>query len=278
MAWPLGVCSWSLQPDSPARLAEALQELNLSRVQLALDPIRTGAWDQAQTVAALHDAGVTIASGMMMMAGEDYTTLDTIAETGGVRPDATWSDNLAAAHANAEIAQRLRLPLVTFHAGFFPEGADDPERAKIIERTSAIAKAFTSRGVRVALETGQETAASLLQVLDALDEQVAVNFDPANMILYGKGDPIEAVRALAPHIQQVHIKDATPTTNPGTWGTETPAGQGAVDWAAFFAELHAARFTGGLMIEREGGDSRLADIRQAAQLVSQMTAARGMLG
>ena len=79
----LGVCSWSLRPETPAELAERVRATGLGTVQLALDPSRTGAWSLEDTRAELEAAGTTIASGMMATRGEDYSTLETIRRTGG---------------------------------------------------------------------------------------------------------------------------------------------------------------------------------------------------
>lgn len=268
MTWPLGVCSWSVRPASPDELVSAVRALGLSRVQLALDPIRTGAWDEDQTLRALDKAGVTIASGMMAMAGEDYSTLESIRLTGGVRPDATWSVNLEAAVDNADLAARLGVSLVTFHAGFIPHDPSDPERGAMLSRVGMLTEMFAEQGVRVALETGQETAGTLLDALREIEAPtLGVNFDPANMILYGVGDPIAAVRELAPRLAQVHIKDAVPASAAGEWGREVAVGEGAVDWTRFFSTLRAVGFRGELMIEREAGEDRVGDIRRAAALV-----------
>lgn len=262
----LAVCSWSLQPTGPADLAAKVADCGLDAIQLALDPVRTREWDESETVRTLAESGITAVSGMMGAKGEDYSTLDTIKATGGVRPDATWPDNLAAADANADLAARLGLPLVTFHAGFLPHDPTDPERARMLDRLAQIIDLFKDRGVRVAFETGQESADTLLDVLAELPG-AGVNFDPANMILYAMGDPIDALRKLAPHVAQIHIKDAKPTTTPGTWGSEVPAGTGAVDWDAFFGVYREAGLACDLVIEREAGDSRIADVRAAATLV-----------
>ncbi len=268
----LAVCSWSLQPGSPSDLVRDLNACGVSAVQLAIDPIRTGAWDEAETRHLLRDADIQIVSGMMATEGEDYSTLDTIRITGGLRPDSTWQANLRAAEDNAELASRLGLDLVTFHAGFIPHERDDPEYRTILGRLRTIADIFDARGIRVALETGQETAPVLMAALEDLDHpSVGINFDPANMILYAMGDPVEAIRSLAPYIMQVHIKDAIPTETPGMWGTEVPAGTGAVDWSAFF-EVIATRLPEiTLVIEREAGTQRVEDIRTAATLVAQYT-------
>lgn len=223
----------------------------------------------------LGQAGITALSGMMSMAGEDYTTLESIARTGGVRADGAWHANFKAAGRNAEIAKELGLTLVTFHAGFLPHGPsreEQGERAKMIERLRQLAEVFGSRGVRVALETGQETADTLLSVLRDVNaglgeaRRVGVNFDPANMILYGMGDPITALRALRAHVVQVHVKDAVATTTPGTWGEEVRVGTGRVDWKAFFGELGEGAACDAA-IEREAGESRVEDVRAARVLV-----------
>jgi len=223
----------------------------------------------AATAAALTDAGIGVASGMLAFPSEDYRTLDSIRRTGGVVPDAAWPRNLAAAQEAAGIARELGLPLVTLHAGFIPHSASDPLRGAVLDRVRAIAEPFLSRGIRVGLETGQESAETLLEVLAALgEERIGVNFDPANMILYGMGDPVRALEALAPHVLQVHLKDALPAVHEGEWGTEVPAGEGAVDWPAFFDVLQRRLPGVGIMIERESGESRVEDIRKAAGLAA----------
>ena len=138
-------------------------------MQLALDPIRTGSWDEEQTGDALGDAGIRIVSGMMAMRGEDYSTLESIRRSGGVRPDETWEDNLRAAEQNADLAARLGIGLVTFHAGFVPEERGDPERGVLVRRLIRLNAVFSSRGVVMGLETGQETARNLWGLLDELD-------------------------------------------------------------------------------------------------------------
>jgi sugar phosphate isomerase/epimerase len=270
----VGVCSWSLRPASPVELAESVRACGLARVQLALDPLRTGRWDVQQTADTLAAAGVALESGMLQTHGEDYSSLAAIRDTGGLRPDETWSKNLEAARANARLARRLGLELVTFHAGFLPEERGDPERAKLIGRLRTCCEVFADEGVRLGFETGQETAPTLLGVLEDLDHPAAgVNFDPANMILYGMGDPVAALRTLAPHVRQIHVKDALPSRAPGQWGSEVRVGSGRVDWPAF---LELARGLGvAFLIEREAGERRVADIAAARTLVERELGAEG---
>jgi L-ribulose-5-phosphate 3-epimerase len=266
----LAVCSWSLQATTPHELTERLQATGISRVQLALDPLREdpAAWGNAATV--LDQAGITIISGMFGCVGEDYSTLETIRHTGGIAPDATWDQNLENIRATVGIATALGLKLVTFHAGFVPHDPADPGFFLMAGRLAEVAGIFAAADMEVGLETGQETADGLAALLEAIQQpNVVVNFDPANMLLYGKGDPIQAVRVLAPWIRQVHVKDAIPTSVPGTWGEEVTVGTGQVDWQAFFTTLAGVGFTGDIVIEREAGTQRVADIRQAREIVLQ---------
>lgn len=264
----IGVCSWSLRADGPAEMARIAAECGVEGVQIALDPIREGAQDPSEVISRIRSAGLKILSGMMATHGEDYSTLDSIRRTGGLRPDEHWAANLAAARQNAELAARLGLKLVTMHAGFIPEELVSPERARLIDRLGQVARIFESRGVTLGLETGQETADTLLEVLaEPALARVGVNFDPGNMILYGMGDPVEALRTLAARIVQIHIKDALPATRGGEWGAEVPAGQGAVNWPALLAAMDEAGLDVDLVIEREAGDDRPGDVKTARALL-----------
>jgi len=268
----LAVCSWSLQPTSPRDLIAKLQQTGVRRVQLALDPLRDEPAVWGNTPALLQEAGFEIVSGMFGCVGEDYSTLDSIRVTGGFAPDATWETNWQNIQATAGLASRLGLKLVTFHAGFLPHESSDPNFVKLKQRLVQTADTFHAHGISLGLETGQETADVLSEFLRQLAKpNLGVNFDPANMLLYDKGNPIEALRQLGPWIRQVHIKDARRTRVAGTWGEEVVAGAGEVDWAAFFAALAQVGFQGNLCIEREAGDQRIADIRSARELIERLS-------
>lgn len=269
----LGACSWSLKCDSPVDLARALGEVGASCVQLALEPLRTETWPIEETTTSLRRANIRIVSGMIGTKGEDYSTLQSIRETGGVRSDAHWLWNLTMAEESAAIAKKLGVKLVTFHAGFLPERKGDSLRRKMLGRIAQIADRFAAQGVKLALETGQETAETLLDVLKELAHpNVGINFDPANMILYDMGDPVAALDTLAPHVVQVHIKDALLTEDPGTWGSEVVVGTGDVDWESFFEVVREHKLACTFMIEREAGDTRVADMTAARELVEPLIA------
>jgi NAD(P)H-dependent FMN reductase/sugar phosphate isomerase/epimerase len=264
----LAVCSWSLQPDSPQALVKKLKEIGCSRVQLALDPLRDNPKVWGKTAELFKKEKIEIVSGMFGCVGEDYSTLETIRHTGGLVPDKTWKQNWINIGQSAELAAKLGLKSVTFHAGFLPHDKDDPDFAKLAARLRRVADLFAVKGIDLAFETGQESAGILREFLTQLNcPNVGVNFDPANMILYDKGNPIFALRVLAPWVKSCHLKDANRTKQPGTWGEEVPLGTGEVNWRAFFQTLAELNFAGNLCIEREAGTERVADIKTARKLV-----------
>ncbi|MDB6108431.1 MAG: asbF, partial [Pedosphaera sp.] len=199
------------------------------------------------------------------------TTLESIKRTGGVVPDETWEQNWRNIQAAAELAHQLGLKVVTFHAGFLPHEPRDATFQKLLQRITLIADLFSAQGIQLGFETGQETAETLRAFLQKLNRPgVGVNFDPANMLLYDKGDPIAALRVLGPWLKQCHIKDAVKTKVPGAWGEEVTVGTGQVDWRAFFQTIEQLRFQGDFAIEREAGEQRIEDIRAGRQYLDQI--------
>jgi len=132
-----------------------------------------------------------------------------------------------------------------------------------------LADAAAEKQITLLMETGQESSQELREFLQELNHPfVGVNFDPANMILYNKDEPAEAVRVLAPWIRHIHIKDAIRTKQPGTWGMEVPWGEGQVGGDSFLKALQEIDYQGTLAIEREAGDDRFGDIRLGVERLS----------
>ena len=266
----IGVCSWSYQ--RPLReVADEMAKIGVKGIDLALTPFVApdGRHGVEEGEEALAFAKAQFASGawrlfatMISFPQEDYSTLDTIRKTGGVVPDDSWPRNREIAAAAAELSGSLGAPYMLFHAGFLDE-SNPAAYAAYVERVSFVRDACAKAGVQLILESGQETAEDLARFLRDVPG-LYVNFDPANMILYGKGRPMEALETLVPWIRKIHVKDADATAVPGTWGTERPWGEGQVGGAAFIDALNGLGFTGNLTIEREGGDDRAGDIARAA--------------
>ena len=207
----------------------------------------------------------TISCTMVGFPQEDYSTLDRIRETGGIMPDDCWATNRAIVLDAIVRTTEAGVGLLSFHAGFI-DHKDAEGYQKFCVRIKELADAAQEKEVVLLMETGQETAQDLRSCLEELDHPaLGVNFDPANMILYGKGDPIEAVKTLAPWIKHVHIKDATASNTPGEWGAEVPWGDGEVEGGMFLQTLGEIGFSGTLAIEREAGDARADDIKLAVK-------------
>lgn len=264
----LAVCSWSLQPTDPRDLVEKVSRTGLNTIQIALDPLLAKPLVWGEIGETVSSAGMRLVSGMFGTIGEDYSSLESIRRTGGLVPDATWEANWENIQKHAQVAEALGLPLVTFHAGFLPANDTDPKFPILIDRLRRVADLFGERGIELGLETGQETAHTLEHFLQELDRpNVGVNFDPANMLIYNTGDPIESLVLLLPRLKQCHIKDASRPAESDDKGREEPVGVGEVNWRLFLITLRKARYEGSLVIERERGDNRIADIRRAAELV-----------
>lgn len=263
----VGVCSWSLRPKDMADLVRQLDLLGLDHVQLALGPLLDMSADErAAELKVLADADIAITAGMIGFAGENYTTISSIRLTGGIIPNDQWPTRRARAIAAAQLAAEMGLEMLSAHAGFIPPSRD-PNYTVIVERMGELAAELAKLNITLLMETGQERDNELLQFLNDLNARnVAVNFDPANMLLYGVGDPVEAIGILGRHIRHVHIKDAITSEQPGiVWGEEVPFGKGKVEVHAFLRALADIGYTGPLMIEREAGDNRLEDIRTAIE-------------
>lgn len=261
----IGVCSWSLRCKTIAETVSAVKELGLSHMQLALNGlINEGVPAIDDTIKLLEKEQVQLTAGMIGFAGEDYSTIATIRQTGGFMPDAEWDQRRRIVESAAKVGQRMRIGTISTHIGFVPS-SNEPGYEKMVGRVRDAADLFRACGLTLLMETGQESASELLQFLnDVARPNVGVNFDPANMILYGAGNPVDAIRILGRHVRHVHIKDATTSSKPGTlWGEEVPFGKGDVNPTAFIETLRFGGYCGPLVIEREAGQHRNADVQHA---------------
>src|SRR5438128_2276304 len=259
----VGVCSWSLQVKSVPELRKLLDRLGVNTVQIACGDPHHAAWQEGDHFPeAARAANFELTGAMLGFPGEDYTTPQTIQKTGGFGDPALRTERLERLQWALERTRALGLADLMLHAGFLPE-PNAPDRKPFLDTLTKAADLAKSKGVTLAFETGQETADLLRRTLDELKcSNVKVNFDPANMILYDKGDPIRAVEILGPDIRSVHVKDAIRTKVPGAWGEEVPLGKGEVNIRQFVKTLQKIGYQGSLCIEREVGDqeARLKDV------------------
>lgn len=259
----IGVCSWSLQVKSVPELKRLLDRLDIDVVQIACGDPHHAAWEEGDALPeAARAAGFRMTGAMLGFPGEDYTTPQTIQHSGGFGNPATRPERLERFAWALDRTLALGLTDLMLHAGFLPEPGD-PDRKPFLDALGKVSALAQAKGITVSFETGQETADLLRRTLDDLKcPNLKVNFDPANMLLYDKGDPLRAVEILGPDIRSVHVKDANRTKIPGTWGEEVPLGQGQVNIKAFVQTLKHVGYRGALCIEREVGnqEDRMADV------------------
>jgi sugar phosphate isomerase/epimerase len=189
----------------------------------------------------------------------------------GFIPPATRAEREARTLALSDFARTLGVPSIACHIGFVPHDQNHPDYVAVRAMVRRVCDRCAANGQTFALETGQEPAATLKQFLaDADRPNLKINFDPANMILYGTGDPIEALEVVKEHVVSVHCKDGDwpPKGVAGALGTEQPLGKGAVGMPRFVAKLKAIGYQGPLVIEREvHGDQQRLDILAAVELL-----------
>ncbi len=266
----IGVCSWSLQVTSVPELKGFMDRLGIDVVQLACGDPHHASWSEGEAMpAAAKAAGFRMSGAMLGFPGEDYTSPQTIEKTGGFGDPATRPERLQRFKWGLARTKELGLADIMLHAGFIPEpGAD--ARKPFLDTLAQVADLAKSAGVTVGFETGQESAALLRRTLDDLKApNLKVNFDPANMLLYDKDDPLEVLDLLAPDIKSVHLKDANRPTVKGTWGEEVPLGRGQTNTTAFVKALKRIGFRGPLCIEREVGtqEDRFRDIEHGVRFL-----------
>jgi sugar phosphate isomerase/epimerase len=208
--------------------------------------------------------------------GEDYADKPTVERTVGFIPTATREAREQRTYAVSDFAARLGVWSIACHIGFVPEDQTDANYVAVRELVRRICDHAARHQQVFALETGQEPAETLLSFIrDVNRPNLRINFDPANMILYGTGDPIEAWKILAPWVISVHAKD-------GDWpdkavkdalGKERPLGQGSVGMERFIDAVATSGFRGSLNVERETEDpaARLRDMREGVELIRKLT-------
>ncbi len=219
-----------------------------------------GVWSQA-----FRTAGMEVHTLFGVYEGESYADIETVRRTVGFVPKETRKVREERTLKLVNLAAALKVRGVATHIGCLPEDNQDPDYVAVLGMVRRIADTASRHGITFALETGQETADALLDFLFEVDrENVGVNFDPANMVLYGTGDPVEALETVGQHVLTVHCKDGIipSASTPGALGTEMPIGKGTVDFRAFLTILRKVGYEKPLFIERETDDpiARLKDI------------------
>ncbi|MFK7692735.1 sugar phosphate isomerase/epimerase family protein [Paenibacillus sp. HJGM_3] len=182
----------------------------------------------------------------------------------GLVPEAYRSERIEALKLWADFAVRIGAPAIITHCGFIPENMTDPAYPAVVEAIREVAEYCSRLGIGFWFETGQETPVVLLRTIERVGtSNLGINFDPANLILYGKGNPIDSLDVIGGYVRNIHVKDGLYPTNGNELGREVRAGLGKVNFPQFIRALQERGFNGELIIEREiHGDQQARDIRQ----------------
>lgn len=274
--WPVGVFT-SIDAGLGVNL-EVAREIGVPSIQIHAPHKETRTTEQARAfLAKINDYGIELTAVFGGFEGESYADIPTVEETVGLVPEQTRIARLKEMKEISDFATELNCDVIALHLGFVPHDTSCDVYHQSLDVARDLCGHAKSNGQNVHLETGQETADGLVQfIADTECDNLFVNFDPANMILYGAGEPIEALSKIGKLVRSVHCKDATWAKAPGVdWGAEVPLGEGAVDIKKYLETLKSIGYDGPLTIEREIPEEPVrqkAEIQHAFDLLEKLKA------
>jgi len=274
---PLGVLL-SIGPDFADRLRR-IKAAGFATIQL-VGPM--GEWladpKRSQVKQTIAESGLRVTSVAAIYERESYADIAAVRATVGLLPEATRAARIQDTKRCSDFANEVGAPNVSSHIGYIPEDRADPTYGALVAAVQEICDYLGRPRMSFCLETGQESAGLLRQFIgDVGRDNLKVNFDPANMIAYGTGDPMEALEVLAPWVRGVHCKDAVWPPGEGQLGEERPLGEGAVGMERFLAKLKEVGYEGPVTIEREvSGEQQMADFLRGKELLDRIKAKLGI--
>jgi len=246
-------------------------------IDLGLHSCQVCSWDPAvwtdqtggKLVAAAAKLGVNITTFWSGYPGPAVWNFIQGPATIGLVPPEHRAMRVEALKKAAAFAARFKLPSITTHVGFIPEDPSDPKFAGTVEALKQVAGRCAELGIGFWFETGQETPVTLLRTIEAVNTgNLGINLDGANLILYGKANPVDALDVFGKFVRDVHAKDGLYPTDGTKLGKEVPLGDGKVNFPVLVPKLKSLGFAGALTIEREiGGPQQILDIKKAISLL-----------
>jgi sugar phosphate isomerase/epimerase len=272
--WPIGVFT-SVDAGLGVKL-EVAKELGVPTIQLHAPHQQSRTKENAEKfLRRLKDFGITLTCVFGGFEGESYADIPTVSRTVGLVPAETRAARVAEMKEIADFAKQLNCSVVALHLGFVPHDAKSGLYQDVLAVTRDLCDHCKRNGQSLHLETGQEAADGLLQFIqDVGRDNLFINFDPANMILYGTGEPIAALKKVGRFVRSIHCKDGKWAKNPGQeWGQEVPLGEGDVGMENYLRTLKEIGYTGPLTIEREipqEPERQKAEIGHAVRLLTEL--------
>lgn len=269
---PLGVMT-NLR-DDPFEALRKVKEMGFPTCQLANPPDKYVYGEDAKKLTeevkkAIKETGIKISSVFIAFKGAKWNLTEGPV-TIGLIPEETRNVRVVHACAISNWAKEIGVKVVTSHMGFIPKDASEQKYKGFIEIMKAFVDFCASNGQVFAFETGQETPVVLRRTIDDIGaKNIGVNLDPANLLLYGMGTPMEGVKAFGEFIVNTHCKDGKmPEASDGRLGPEMPLGQGDVNFEELIPALYKIGFRGPLTIEREiSGEKQIKDILAAKKFL-----------
>jgi sugar phosphate isomerase/epimerase len=277
-SWPIGVFA-SVDAGLGVHL-DVAKELGIPTVQVHSPHAATRTKEAAtQFLGQCQAAGITITCVFGGFEGESYADIPTTVRTVGLVPASTRAPRAQEMKEISDFTKLLGCGAVGMHIGFVPSDRKSEDYLALLHTTRDLLDHVAKNGQNLHLETGQETAEHLLEFIHDVDRaNLFINFDPANMILYGTGNPIEALKKIGHLVRSVHCKDAkwaAESIRGQEWGSEVALGEGDVGMETYLQTLKAIGYHGPLTIEREIAHDRerqRKDIGTAAALLQKLRA------
>ncbi|HEX4773167.1 MAG TPA: sugar phosphate isomerase/epimerase family protein [Bryobacteraceae bacterium] len=255
----------SIGSGTPDEALGKVKRLGFSACQLMVGMTPVTAAGAIRDAIARHNVEITAL--MTLGEGRMVWNLRDGPLTIGIVPRETRTARMNALKQASDLAHGCGVKAVHTHCGFIPENPNDELYGDVVAAIKDVAGYCHNNGQTFLCETGQESPITLLRAMtDAGADNIAVNLDVANLILYGKGEPVGALDVLGPRVRGLHAKDGLYPTDPYGLGKEVPIGSGRVRFPEVIAKLHALSYAGPITIEREiSGSKQEADLRAAKQ-------------
>lgn len=258
---------------APRETFRKVAELGLRSCQLcSWDPQLWTSLVRDRVLAASEEFGVSISTFWAGYPGPKAWNFVEGPLTIGLVPRQYRCERAAVLKKASDFAKSLHLPSITTHAGFIPENPNNPDFTGTVKALRGIAARCLKNGMELWFESGQETPVTLLRTMECIGaDNLGINLDPANLVMYGKANPVDALEVFGKFVRGVHAKDGLYPTDGTNIGIELPLGEGKVDFPTLIRRLKKLGYAGPLTIEREiGGAKQIRDIRKAIRLLKRL--------
>ncbi len=251
--------------NGPEEVISRVKKIGMTNCFLSLDGyIGKFSKDLATVIGGLLEKySITATSAEVVGPGRLVWDFQNGPSTIGLVPKASRAARMDALKQTSDFARLLSIPHLQTHCGFIPEDPQDQAYEATVLAIRELAQHCAGNGQEFLMETGQETPTTMLRAIkDVNQPNLGVGLDTANLILYGKANPSDALDILGPYVRSIHAKDGRWPTNPMLLGEEVLIGTGVVDFTAVFTKLHKLGYTGAVTIEREtSGPQQIEDVK-----------------